>query len=80
MTTFERRLLTIAPGASRVPGDADWPRAIVLVTQGEVELEAASGTRARFGSGDLLWLHDVPLRALHNHGPGDVVLLGVFRS
>ena len=80
MTTFERRLLTIAPGASRMPGDADWPRAIVLVTQGELELEGAGGTRARFGSGDLLWLDDVPLRALHNHGPGDVVLLGVFRA
>ena len=73
MTTFERRMLTIAPGASRVPGDADWPRAIVLVTQGELELE-------RFGSGDLIWLDDVPLRALHNHGPGDVVLLGVFQA
>jgi hypothetical protein len=80
MTTFERRMLTIAPGASRAPGDPDWPRAIVLVTQGELELEGASGTRARFGSGDLIWLHDVPLRALHNRGPGDVVLLGVFQA
>ena len=80
MTTFERRMLTIPPGASRVPGDVDWPSAIVLVTQGELELEGASGTRRRFGSGDLIWLHDVPLRALHNPGPGDVVLLGVFQA
>ncbi len=78
MTTFERRTLTIAPGTSRAPGDADWPQAIVLVTQGELELEGAGGTRRRFGSGDLIWTHDVPLRALRNHGPGDVVLLGVF--
>jgi hypothetical protein len=80
VTTFERRLLTIPPGDSRVPGDADWPHAIVLVTQGELELEGASGTREHFGSGDLIWLHDVPLRALHNRGPGAVVLLGVFRA
>jgi hypothetical protein len=80
MPTFERRMLTIAPGASRVPGDADWPRAIVLVTRGELELEGASGTCERFGSGDLIWLHDVPLRALHNRGPDDVVLLGVFQA
>jgi hypothetical protein len=78
MTTFERRMLTIAPGASRVPGDADWPRAIVLVARGEIELEGAGGTCRRFGSGDLIWTHEVPLRALRNHGPGDAVLLGVF--
>jgi hypothetical protein len=78
MTTFERRTLTIAPGASRAPGDADWPRAIVLVTQGELELEGVGGGRAHFGEGDLIWTHDVPLRALRNRGPDDVVLLGVF--
>jgi len=78
MTTFERRMLTIAPGGSRAPGDADWPRALVLVARGELELEGAGGTRRRFGSGDLIWIHEVPLRALRNHGPDDVVLLGVF--
>jgi len=78
MSAFERRTLTIAPGASRRPGDADWPRAIVLVTQGELELEGASGDRRRFGAGDLIWTHEVPLRALRNPGSADVVLLGVF--
>jgi hypothetical protein len=75
---FERRTLTIAPGASRTPRDADWPRAIVLVTQGELELEGVSGARRHFGQGDLIWTHEVPLRALRNRGSGDVVLLGVF--
>jgi hypothetical protein len=78
MTAFERRTLTIAPGDSRAPGDADWPRAIVLVERGEIELEGAGGTCRRFGSGDLIWIHDVPLRALRNRGSEDVVLLGVF--
>jgi hypothetical protein len=78
MPAFERRMLTIAPGASRAPDDADWPRAIVLVERGELELEGAGGTRRTFGSGDLIWMDDVPLRALRNRGPGEVVLLGVF--
>jgi hypothetical protein len=78
MTAFERRVLTIAPGTTRAAADADWPRAIVLVARGEIELESAGGTRRRFSSGDLIWLHGVPLRALRNRGPGDVVLVGVF--
>jgi hypothetical protein len=79
MPGFERRTLTIAPGTARPAAAADWPDAIVLVSRGAVELVCAGGTTRRFASGDLIWLRDLPLRSLRNHGPGDAVLVAVAR-
>jgi hypothetical protein len=40
--------------------------ALVIVTAGVIELEGISGRRWRFPRGAMLWLTELPLRALHN--------------
>lgn len=79
MPAFVRRTLTIPPGTRRPAADADWPDAIVLVARGAVDVECAGGESRRFASGDLIWVRGLPLRALHNRGPGDAVLVAVSR-
>jgi quercetin dioxygenase-like cupin family protein len=77
---FTQRVVALAPGQSHDYVDADWADAIVLLAQGQVELEAVSGARRLFQRGDLLWLTCVPLRALHNPGPGGAVLVAISRA
>jgi hypothetical protein len=80
MASFCVKAVTIAPGAERPYDPAEWCDAIVSVERGEVELECASGARRRFGSGSLIWLCDMPLRALHSTGAEPVLLVAVSRS
>ena len=76
---FRRRLVLLEPGESRCSGDAEWRDALVVVEQGDVELECAAGGRRRFSGGAVLWLEGIDLRVLHNVGAGPVVLLAVSR-
>lgn len=76
---FERRVITIAPGAERAYDEAEWRDTIVVVARGDVELEARSGARHRFTRHAVLWLVGVPLRSLHNPGTGTTVLVAVRR-
>ena len=76
---FEVRAVGVEPGGHRIYHRAEWIDAIVLVTSGEIELEALSGARRRFACGDLLWLTGLPLRALHNPGQNSALLLAVTR-
>jgi predicted enzyme related to lactoylglutathione lyase len=78
--SFCVKAVTIAPGGERPYDAAEWCDAIVSVERGEVELECASGARRRFGSGSLIWLCDMPLRALHSTGAESVLLVAVSRS
>ena len=76
---FALRLVTVAPGAVHAYVAAEWRGALVVVEEGEVELECHSGVRHRCARGDVLWLSGLPLRALHNRGPGAAVLSAVSR-
>lgn len=76
---FRRRSIRLEPGESRRSGDAEWRDALVVVEQGDVELECAAGGRRRFAGGAVLWLEGIDLRVLHNVGDGPVVLLAVSR-
>jgi hypothetical protein len=76
---FEVRRIVVDCGAERIYDQAEWLDAIVLVEEGEVELECVRGSRHRFGRGDLLWLAGLPLRVLRCRGSGPVVLLAVSR-
>jgi hypothetical protein len=76
---FEVRAVGVEPGGHRIYNAAEWNDALVAVVRGEVELECLSGTKVRFGRGDLLWLAGLPLRALHNRGPEPALLLAVSR-
>jgi len=73
------RAIAVDPGCERRYDEAEWQDAIVSVTRGEIELEASSGARCRFRTGDVLWLDGLPLRALHNCGPEPALLLAVSR-
>jgi quercetin dioxygenase-like cupin family protein len=76
---FEVRAVGVEPGGHRIYHAAEWGDAIVVVESGEIELECVGGTRRRFRRGDLLWLADLPLRALHNTGQDPVLLVTVSR-
>lgn len=76
---FEKRVIAIPPASSRAYDEGEWHDEIVVVERGEIELESASGNRRTFEAGDVLWLAGLPLRALHNRGREDVVLVAVSR-
>jgi quercetin dioxygenase-like cupin family protein len=74
------RVVEIAPGEQRVYDEAEWRDAIVVVQRGEIELRGVSGASRGLRQGDLLWLEQVPLRALHNPGTEPAVLLAIARA
>lgn len=76
---FEKRVIAVAPGSSRAYDEGEWRDALIVVERGEIELESVAGRRRRFGWGDVLWLAGLPLRALHNRGREDAVLIAVSR-
>jgi hypothetical protein len=76
---FVRRKVRFEPGCSRPYETAEWEDALVIVTLGEIELEGLSGRRWRFPCGAILWLTDLPLRAIHNPGDEDAELATVSR-
>lgn len=76
---LRHRAVTIPPGRALPYDGADWRDAVVVVRRGRVELEGMSGRRDGFGAGSVLHLTGVPLRALHNGGPGPVELVAVSR-
>lgn len=77
--SFERRVVTLAPGSSRPFDKAEWAGALVVVDRGEVEVEGRCGTCRSFRRGDILWFEELPLRALHNRGDEPAVLIAVCR-
>lgn len=77
--SFELRVFALAPGHERPYDEAEWRGALVVVERGEVELECLAGGRLQCGAGAVLWLVGLPLRALHNRGPGTALLAAVSR-
>jgi hypothetical protein len=65
---FEVRVLSLSPGGERAYDTDEWRDALVVVEQGELELECASGGRRRFRRGSVLWLSGLPLRSLSAGG------------
>ncbi len=76
---FEVRLVTLAAGACHLYTAAEWQDALVLVECGDLEIETSTGSRWRFRCGDVLWLAEMPVRALHNPGGVDTLLVAVSR-
>jgi hypothetical protein len=76
---FVRRKVRFEPGCCRPYEAAEWEDALVIVTFGVIELEGLSGRRWRFPRGAILWLTDLPLRAIHNPGAEDAELATVSR-
>lgn len=76
---FQVRRIVVDCGAERAYEETEWLDAIVLVEDGEIELECEQGSRHRFRRGDVLWLVGLPLRVLRCSGVGPAVLLAVSR-
>jgi hypothetical protein len=77
---FSRRVVRVAPGLAL---DVEWyrvPDAIVLVEQGELEIECRAGTRRRFGRGSMIPIARLPVSHLRNVGVGPLVLVAVSRA
>jgi hypothetical protein len=76
---FQVRRIVIDCGAEQAYDETEWVDAIVLVEEGEIELECVQGSRHRFGRGDVIWLVGLPLRVLRCAGPGPAILVAVSR-
>ena len=76
---FTRRTVELPAGSERAYVEAEWEDALVMVVQGVIELEGLSGRRWRFPAGAMLWLTDLPVRALHNPGEETARLCAVSR-
>jgi quercetin dioxygenase-like cupin family protein len=76
---FERRTIVYAPGAEVPFDEEDWRGVLVVVRQGELELERRAGGRRRFGPGSILWAEGLALRWLRNPGIAPTVLVAVSR-
>ena len=77
---FEVRRVAVAPGGTRPYDDVEWRDALVFVVRGRIELEGLSGSRRTFEPGAVLWLVELPLRALHNHGREPAVMVAFARQ
>ena len=78
--SFDVRAVVLAPGRSHSFDRLEWRDALVVVQQGEIELECRSGCKYVFVRDDVLWLDGLPLRALHNRGESPCLLLAVVRK
>jgi len=76
---FERRLLRLEPGCERLYDPAEWEDELVIVVCGELHLEGESGNRWNFRKGAIIWLQELPLRALHNPTGETTILMAVSR-
>ena len=78
---FSRRVFRVPPGLElglepgRLPDDA-----IVVVEEGELELECKAGARRRFGPGSMIPIARPPLAHARSVGPGPLVLVAVSRA
>ena len=78
-SSFERRVVSLPPGATLETEPGEWTDALVTVTGGRVSVCCEHGTWRTFGDGDMLPLSWLPLRTLHNPGREAVVLTAVRR-
>jgi hypothetical protein len=78
--TFRRRVFRIPPGSELALEPGRQPDAIVVVEQGELELECRAGTCRRFARGSMIPLACPPVSRLRSAGPGPLVLVAVWRT
>lgn len=76
---FERRLVRLPPGCEVAYDGSEWEDELVIVVCGTLDLEGVSGRRWQFGKGAIIWLADLPLRALHNPSSETTILMAISR-
>lgn len=76
---FCRRTTILVPGDWQVFDPSEWRDALVIVEAGALELHCSRGGRRRFDAGAMLCFLGLGLRALHNPGVVDTVLVAISR-
>jgi len=76
---FAVRVCRLEPGTSRPYDPDEWRDALVVVEEGDLDLECHAGGRRRFLQGAVLSFAGLPLRRMHNPGTGPTVLVAVSR-
>jgi mannose-6-phosphate isomerase-like protein (cupin superfamily) len=77
---FCRRVFRVAPGRELGMDATDLRGAIVLVEQGELELECRAGGQRRFGPGSMLAIARLPVARVRSVGRDPLVLVAVSRA
>ena len=77
---FSRRVVRVAPGLELGMDSSDLRGAIVLVEQGELELECRAGGRRCFGRGSMIPIARLPVARIRSVGTGLLVLVAVSRA
>ena len=77
---FTRRVFRIDVGLELGLELCRLPDAIVVVEEGELELECGSGTRRRFGPGSMIPIARVPVTHARSVGLGPLALVFVSRA
>jgi hypothetical protein len=77
--TFVVHSVTIASGRELAYEPGDWADAVVVLEEGELELECCGGTCRRFQRGAVLTFDSLPLRTLRSIGAEPALLIGVSR-
>ena len=76
---FECRAVSVEPGGDRIYHEGEWRDALILIAQGEVELEWRDGRRHRLPNGAVFWLAGLRLRRIHNRGTEEAQLVAISR-
>jgi hypothetical protein len=79
-TAFEVRVSALSPGCGGAFDETQWRDALVEIESGVLELELTSGQRWSFGTGEILWLTGLPIRALHNPGAEPCIVVAAWRG
>jgi hypothetical protein len=77
--TFACREVSIECRSERPYDGREWVGALVVVEEGELELECLGGSRSRFARGAVLFFDSLPLRTLRNPGDQTLLLTAVTR-
>jgi 2-methylisocitrate lyase-like PEP mutase family enzyme len=77
---FSRRIFRVAPGLELGLELDCPPDAIVVVEQGELEIECRAGACRRFARGSMIPIARLPIAYLRSVGPSPLVLVAVWRA
>ncbi|OZM72110.1 hypothetical protein CFN78_16335 [Amycolatopsis antarctica] len=77
---FRRREIVLGPGEYRAYRAAEWRDAMIVVAEGELELETTDGASRGFGRGAMLCFAGLSLRVLRNTGHEPVTLIVISRD
>jgi hypothetical protein len=78
--TFVCREISIECRSERPYDGREWVGALVVVEEGELELECLAGSRSQFARGSVLFLESLHLRTIRNAGDERLVLTAVTRK